>query len=95
MLTSLLPGFRDLRTPLVAGGTILLTLWLIFKDTIPAVTSATGVAPKIYALANLLGPSATLAVLSFVAYLVGSVVLIRESPRCTLLSWGNTSWADG
>lgn len=80
MLASLLPGVRDLRTPLVAGYTLLLVLWLVFHDAIPTAVEATGIAASIYELRDLLGRPAMLAALTFVAYVLGSIVLVREAP---------------
>ncbi|GGN48861.1 hypothetical protein GCM10011579_001990 [Streptomyces albiflavescens] len=76
MLTQVLPGFRELRTPLATGVLWLLTLWVALGDRIPSRAEATGFARRIYDLAELVGRPGVGAALFFTAYLVGSVVSI-------------------
>ena len=78
MLASLLPGLRDLRTPLAVGYLWLVGLWLIFHDSVPInEASATGPLRSAYQLGGALGASAVLAAVSFVAYLLGVMILLR------------------
>src|SRR6478752_9778709 len=78
MLASLLPGLRDLRTPLAVGYLWLVGLWLIFHDSVPMnEASATGPLRSAYQLGGALGASAVLAAVSFVAYLLGVMILLR------------------
>lgn len=78
MLASLLPGLRDLRTPLASGYLYLLAVWLILHDHIPKSGSEThGAARSLFELGDLLGKGPVLAGLSFVAYIIGSILLFK------------------
>ena len=79
MLASLLPGLRDLRTPLAVGYLWVVALWLLLHDWWPeSVEAATGPTKFLYELSALLGSAATLAALSFVVYLLGSMLRWRH-----------------
>ena len=80
MLTSILPGLRDLRTPLATGYMYLALYWLWFGSAIPGRDQADGVIRRIYELQGFLGVSAVITVVTFVAYLVGSVLNIKQVP---------------
>ena len=71
-LSSLLPGIREIRTPLVAG-----YIWLVFAYLVAGAPSTLSDAPgPIQEIAELLDSFGSLAkgiAVSFVAYLVGSV----------------------
>lgn len=73
MLASVLPGLRELRAPLAAGYLWLAFAWLIFRDDVPARSEATGIVGDVFELAQFAGPAATLAAVTFVAYLVGAL----------------------
>ncbi|TWD75080.1 hypothetical protein FB561_6517 [Kribbella amoyensis] len=78
MLASILPGLRDLRTPLTTGYLYFLTIWLAFgKDRLLPAETDSRLLNRIHDLAELLGPPAVLAAVSFAAYLLGSIVTIR------------------
>jgi hypothetical protein len=80
MLASLLPGLRDLRTPLATGYLWVVALWLLLHNRIPdSVEHATGPIKSLYQLGTFVGDTAVLAALSFVAYLLGS--MLRLQPR--------------
>lgn len=72
MLASLLPGVRDLRTPLAVGVVLLLAAWVAFGELIPGPDQAGGLLARIYDASEVLGAPSTLAVAGFVAYLIGS-----------------------
>ncbi len=77
MLASLLPGVRDVRTPLTVGYLWLVVLWAWFADSIPRERpSDEGLVARFFDLHDLLGPGATLAALSFVAYLLGVLLTV-------------------
>lgn len=77
MLTNLLPGLRTLRTPLAVGYLWLLGLWLIFHDLVPTTKPKdSGPVQSIFQLGSFVGNSAVLAAISFVAYLLGIMVLL-------------------
>ncbi|GGS25400.1 hypothetical protein AB0E75_02740 [Streptomyces griseoviridis] len=76
MLTQVLPGFRELRTPLATGVLWLLTLWVVLGDRVPGRARATGFAARVYELAELVGRPGVGAALLFTAYVVGSVVSV-------------------
>ncbi len=78
MLASLLPGLRELRTPLAVG-----YLWLAFiylhvasAGSIPPRSDASGVWLAIYQLLGFGGKGVALAVATFVAYVLGSLLPI-------------------
>lgn len=74
MLASILPGLRDLRVPLATGFLWLVVLWLIVYPIIPTQKDAAGFVAEIYELFGALGSATLLAVMSFIAYLVGIVL---------------------
>jgi hypothetical protein len=90
MFANLLPGFRDLRGPLAVGYMWLLALWLLFADYVPRKRPASsGLAANLFDLGHFLGPTLTLGVVSFMAYLLGSFLFF--DPRGAImrlpLSW--------
>lgn len=82
MLASLLPGLRDLRTPLATGYLYFLLGWLLLGGArlLPETPSNTFVS-RIFDLSGLIGAGATLATLSFAAYLVGSILVVHKVDR--------------
>jgi hypothetical protein len=74
VLASLLPGLRELRTPLTVGWTWLAALWVAFGTFIPEREKATGLLLGIYEVGDGLGKAIILGVLAFIAYLLGSLV---------------------
>src|SRR4051812_18812592 len=72
MLASLLPGLRELRTPLAAG-----YLWLVFAFFVcgsPAdISAAPGPLQDLASAVEALGKTALAVGVSFMAYLIGSV----------------------
>jgi len=81
VLASLLPGLRDLRTPLAVGYLWLLGLWLLLYRRVPTsiADAPEGPIKAIYQLSSLLGQAVILAALSFVAYLLGSMLRLQSS----------------
>jgi hypothetical protein len=78
MIASLLPGLRDLRTPLAAGYLWIVGLWLLIHQHVPkTVGNATGPIRSLYELGNIVGSTASLAALTFVAYIIGSLLSFR------------------
>ena len=82
MLTSLLPGLRDFRTPFVTGSLYLLLVWIVFdgEDMLPDEDTTNTFMQRIYDLSVLLGDTATLAAVSLAAYLLGSLCVVRSNP---------------
>jgi hypothetical protein len=77
MLASLLPGLRDVRTPLTVGYLWLLTAWLVFGEQLPkSRASGNGLVAQLFDLGGLLGKAAPIAALSFTAYLLGAILTI-------------------
>ncbi|NJP97668.1 hypothetical protein HCN51_51000 [Nonomuraea sp. FMUSA5-5] len=56
MPTTLLPGVREIRTPLAVGYAWLLVVWVAIGHTIPEPAKATGVIADTYRLAQAAGP---------------------------------------
>jgi hypothetical protein len=77
---SLLPGVRDLRTPLASGYIWLCSFWVTAISLgwrLPTERPTTGgMAQHVWDLVSLIGPVPSLAILSFVAYVVGSFLEI-------------------
>jgi hypothetical protein len=74
LLASAIPGVRDLRAPLVAGYLWLLVAWLALDPSTPlAQHTDPGVARSLVDLAETVGPAATAAGVSVVAYVVGAL----------------------
>jgi|tagenome__1003787_1003787.scaffolds.fasta_scaffold20976603_3 hypothetical protein len=84
VLLNLLPGLRDLRTPLAVGYLWLAWGWLAFSGEFPSREEATGVAAAVYRFADLAGTGAALAALSFVAYVLGAVFSLQYLVRGAL-----------
>jgi hypothetical protein len=84
MLASLLPGLRDLRSPLAAGYLWLAAGWLYFAPRLPAsVNDVSGALKDIYRVIDASGPVAVGAGVTFVAYMLGilSTGLLNASVR--------------
>lgn len=81
MLTTILPGLRDLRTPLATGYLFLALLWMWFGSSIPEHAEATGLLLRIYETSEFLGVTSTLAALTFIAYIVGAVLSVKHVPN--------------
>lgn len=73
MLSSVLPGLRELRAPLSAGFLWLLTLWFAFERAVPDSADASGAVASAYRLGGLLETIGLGAAITFAAYLVGSL----------------------
>lgn len=71
MLTNLLPGIRDIRTPLATGYLWLLTLWLWIPSHFKHVPPTTGVPGDITRLAHYASRAGVGIAISFLAYLIG------------------------
>jgi hypothetical protein len=73
MLVSLLPGLRDLRTPLAAGYVWLLAAWVAFEPWIPLRPEDDTVLESAYRAGRAVSIAALGVALSFAAYLVGTL----------------------
>ena len=77
MLASLLPGLRDVRTPLVVGYLWLTYLWVAVGENLPTTRpSGQGLVARLFDLAAVLPGSAPLAAVSFLAYVLGAMLTI-------------------
>jgi len=75
LITNLLPGLRDLRTPLATGYLWLIFLWLLLHKHVPtSVATAKGPLKSLYELSDLAGKGAILTATTFIAYLLGSLL---------------------
>ena len=74
MLTSILPGLRDLRTPLATGYLWLAASLVIFANWIPNRETESVVIARAFELGGAVGTTALLGATSFVAYLLGSAL---------------------
>lgn len=77
MLASLLPGLRDVRTPITIGYLWLLIAWLMFADRFPTTRPEDdGLIARLYELSNFIGNASVLAAVSFTAYVLGAMITI-------------------
>jgi hypothetical protein len=74
VFANLIPGIREARVPLAAGGITLLALALAVEPSLPDEKSASGLMASIIAVHEALGPVGQGGVIAFAAYLVGSIV---------------------
>lgn len=74
MLANILPGLRDLRTPLAVGFMWLFAVWLVIYPYIPTQEEASGPIAEFYRLFGAFEGAALVAVVTFAAYLVGVVM---------------------
>ncbi len=74
MLTSILPGAREIRTPLACGYVWLVAAWLVFADHLPRTQPSVGIVASFWYLGGLVGKTAVLAAVTFAAYLIGAVL---------------------
>jgi hypothetical protein len=80
MLTTLLPGIRELRAPLAAGYIWLLAAWIGLEPSIPEAAEATGLVATLYRLNDALSGFGLAAAATFAAYLIGSLSITIWSP---------------
>lgn len=89
MLTSLLPGFREVRAPLAAGALLLATAYLLVSDQVASATASRATSPGFGRLSDSLGRSGWLIVAAVLAYLVGSALVTFRNMlnQRLLLGW--------
>ncbi|SDD09278.1 hypothetical protein [Auraticoccus monumenti] len=76
MLAALLPGVRELRTPLAAGVLYLFALWLLFRwIALPAVPY--DLIADVLMWRAIFQPALVLSALGFAAYLIGSLLTVE------------------
>jgi hypothetical protein len=73
-LANLLPGLRELRAPLAAGYAALLAAFVWLGGRLPSGDQQEGVLGDLQHAAKSLGTGVSLAIVSFVAYLLGSLI---------------------
>lgn len=76
MLAQILPGFRDFKTPLITGYLWLVIVWILFGMPIPSKDETSGAMGMINWLTGYSSTATILAVLSFVAYVIGILVTV-------------------
>ncbi len=77
MITSLLPGLRDLRTPLAVGYVWLVLIWIWFGSLLPTRNDGRGADAALFELARLAGRPGLTAAITFVAYLLGATTQLN------------------
>ena len=91
MLSSILPGFRELRTPLTIGYLWLINIWLVIGHDFPTHRPHAGALAELWTLGAYVGKAGILAAVSFAAYMLGAFIEIDP-----LKLWeyaGRPSWA--
>jgi hypothetical protein len=76
VLAAILPGLRDLRTPLACGYIWLLNLWLWFGSDLPKPGQGNKLVDRISDLDGVLGTTTLVGAITFTAYLIGSTTMI-------------------
>ncbi len=90
MLASLLPGLRDVRTPLTVGYLWLFLGWLWFGDLLPRTRpEGDGLVAQVFDLVELLGAGTAIAAGSFLAYVLGSLITL---PATWFVPWTGKPW---
>lgn len=69
-----LSNLRDVKSALSAGMLLLFAVWLLIGEQLAKIAPGDTLAGKVVTLVGYLGPAATLAVITFVAYVVGLVL---------------------
>jgi hypothetical protein len=75
-MSSLLPGLREVRTPLTCGYVWLVVTWLLVGAEIPTERPSTQAFALLWDLGTYVGKSGLFAAVSFAAYLVGAFLEI-------------------
>jgi hypothetical protein len=82
VLASLLPGLRDVRTPLTVGYLWLIALWLWLPGWIPVTPPGDGGAiDRMFRLGGLVERAGVLAAVSLSAYVLGVLLTLSERNR--------------
>ncbi|MBV1856694.1 WD40 repeat domain-containing protein [Catellatospora tritici] len=74
MLASIMPGVREIRTPLATGYAWILVVYLAVGHRLPDAASSTGLLADVYRIGRLVTPAGIAVAVSVVAYLTGVVV---------------------
>ncbi len=91
MLASILPGLREIRTPLAVGYAWILVLYLAVGYRLPPPDQASGVLADIYRVGQIATPAGLAVVASVVAYLLGIVILpVTGALTNWILRWRET-----
>lgn len=90
MLTSILPGLREVRTPLSLGYLWLACAWAIFGGETARSRSPFGAMRTLWELGEYLGHGPLLGVATFVAYLTGSI--LEVNPQRLWQFGGRPDW---
>jgi hypothetical protein len=93
LLQSVLPGIRDVRSPLVAGLLWLLVAWLVFAGSIPSRSEATGFVKQVYDVSSSVGQGYTLGAVGGLAYVLGIVGVHAADAIRDLVVWAMARWA--
>lgn len=93
VFSNFMPGVREVRAPLAAGGIVLLAIAIAFEPHVPDRESATGLFASLIAVKEEIGPVGQGIVVAFTAYLLGSVVQAATSGSIqrTIAYWGPES----
>jgi hypothetical protein len=93
LLQSVLPGIRDVRSPLVAGLLWLLVAWLVLAEFIPSRSEATGFIKQVYDVSSSVGQGYTLGAVGVLAYVLGIVGVHAADAVRDLVVWVMARWA--
>ncbi|MFF7552506.1 hypothetical protein ACFZA9_06390 [Streptomyces olivaceus] len=86
MLTSLLPGFRHLRTPFALGVLWAFQIWILVGEYVPGRSGANGFLERLYVLGEVTGRAGVTAAISFVLYMGGDIVRLTSTQMLNLMT---------
>jgi hypothetical protein len=95
VLASIMPGLREIRTPLAVGYAWILVIYLAVGYHVADAARATGPLADMYRIGRLVSPAGIAVAVSVVAYLVGVVILsVTAVLTEAVLKWRNVapSW---
>jgi hypothetical protein len=86
MLSNLLPGFRDVRTPLATGYLYLAAAWIWFGSNWVTQADDNRALNRLEDMVEQAGPAGVTVAVGFLAYLAGSVLVVRDTRWLRILA---------
>jgi hypothetical protein len=80
VLSALLPGVRELRTPLAIGVMYFICAWMVFGGQLVLIATQNPTGARLLELASLVGRPTALAVMAVALYILGSLLQLARLP---------------
>ena len=93
MITSLLPGVRELRAPLTAGALLLAALYIGFQSIVADIADSASAGQPVENLVNQIGDKGWVIVASVGAYLIGTIFVAARNIVTNRVAASQLSWA--